>query len=818
MKQFLYHPSSKVGVDEFDEPQISVNIPRSDPKTDKSVSLICLQDYNENISPILPQQKWVKKGLQVLFYVSKFIKQMKNNSTKFKLKSLNSHMLSLIKDNASESNIFLNKSTTNTVIQEYLTSIGTFIPTLEPDSIFRILWLQFVLIISIVNIFYIPLKIGFQLNNYYLEQFPAWVFISDILLNLITAYYKKGENYFSLQGGMLWDILIVFPVFLPFDEAQYIQLLRITKVPQILENIEELLNPEERIKTLFQLFKAIFLIVFLTHFCACLWNLIGEYQQHIGQTSWLIKNDLLDADWITKYITSLYFSTVTTITVGYGDITPTTNLERIFVVVMILLVCGVLGYTISSIGNILKQLNEKEQNYKQKINSINRYLNKLKINKQLHLQIRKYFEYYVKKELDSNEIGEEYLRQLTQSLKEQLQVDLYFEVLLKSRIIKSLLSQETIKKLCQFIQVKKFQQDEIIVQKNDIANSLLFLHQGEVAITCKLYNHQGNYNGKETVISSINNCRALAEREFLTQQSYEYSIKANKYTKILYIRYQLSINRYEDLISVLGQEQEAQSFFMARDQQIFNEDSKQNIGNFCDICQWTHKFTKCPFVFYNPNYEKMRYNYKLNYNQERQPKFKRKLKKKPMEQIQDTKWKALTYLMDHNFIQTQELSQSNIDSLGLQIFFDHQKFKPQESLQLHTIQSDSSSSKESSKYKQKVPTMNQLMHQKISSQIMDQRISIYSSNKQHRATQLLQKKLSSKISKQNTENDMIKQIEQEMLQSQTQSEFQIDSYRNYIHYFTKFNIDDIALKNQVKNRNSKSNGLITTKLKMLRKK
>ena len=74
----------------------------------------------------------------------------------------------------------------------------------------------------------------------------------------------------------------------------------------------------------------------------------------MGQTSWLIKNELLDADWITKYITSLYFSTVTTITVGYGDITPTTNLERIFVVVMILLVCGVLGYTISSIGNILK--------------------------------------------------------------------------------------------------------------------------------------------------------------------------------------------------------------------------------------------------------------------------------------------------------------------------------------------------------------------------------------------------------------------------------------------------------------------------------
>ena len=79
-----------------------------------------------------------------------------------------------------------------------MTTIGTFIPTLEPDSIFRILWLLFVLIISIVNIFYIPLKIGFELNYAYLEFFPTWVFICDILLNLITAYYKKGEYYFSL--------------------------------------------------------------------------------------------------------------------------------------------------------------------------------------------------------------------------------------------------------------------------------------------------------------------------------------------------------------------------------------------------------------------------------------------------------------------------------------------------------------------------------------------------------------------------------------------------------------------------------------------
>lgn len=44
------------------------------------------------------------------------------------------------------------------------------------------------------------------------------------------------------------------------------------------------------------------------------------------------------------------------ITVGYGDVTPVTTAERISVIVVTVISCGVFAYAVNSIGNIIKEL------------------------------------------------------------------------------------------------------------------------------------------------------------------------------------------------------------------------------------------------------------------------------------------------------------------------------------------------------------------------------------------------------------------------------------------------------------------------------
>ena len=74
----------------------------------------------------------------------------------------------------------------------------------------------------------------------------------------------------------------------------------------------------------------LFLIVFyIAHFFSCTWYYIGLIDIS-NKNSWLNVKELNNESWEMKYVSSLYFSIVTMVTVGYGDISPTTLKEKNF--------------------------------------------------------------------------------------------------------------------------------------------------------------------------------------------------------------------------------------------------------------------------------------------------------------------------------------------------------------------------------------------------------------------------------------------------------------------------------------------------------
>ena len=52
------------------------------------------------------------------------------------------------------------------------------------------------------------------------------------------------------------------------------------------------------------------------------------------------------------------------ITVGYGDISPVNNNEKIYTIIITLISCGVFGYAINTIGSIFQKISMKEAEFK----------------------------------------------------------------------------------------------------------------------------------------------------------------------------------------------------------------------------------------------------------------------------------------------------------------------------------------------------------------------------------------------------------------------------------------------------------------------
>lgn len=64
------------------------------------------------------------------------------------------------------------------------------------------------------------------------------------------------------------------------------------------------------------------------------------------------------------------------ITVGYGDITPSTTLERGFVIIVTLLSCGVFAYSVNSIGSIISAITEINTTFKQRMSLLSIHMKK----------------------------------------------------------------------------------------------------------------------------------------------------------------------------------------------------------------------------------------------------------------------------------------------------------------------------------------------------------------------------------------------------------------------------------------------------------
>ncbi len=116
---------------------------------------------------------------------------------------------------------------------------------------------------------------------------------------------------------------------------------------------EELLT-NDTVRTMLDLVKLAAIVFIITHWSACMFYGVGYAELNTTPDCWIVRAQFQDVDdYEVLYVQSLYFAFLTIATIGYGDITPVTELEKICVIAILFCACAVFSYVVGYIASLV---------------------------------------------------------------------------------------------------------------------------------------------------------------------------------------------------------------------------------------------------------------------------------------------------------------------------------------------------------------------------------------------------------------------------------------------------------------------------------
>jgi hypothetical protein len=249
-------------------------------------------------------------------------------------------------------------------------------------------------------------------------------------------------------------------------------------------------------------------------------------------------------------------------TVGYGDIVPVTNNERLYSMFSMILACGIFAYVIGSIGTFLSSRFDDEMIFKQKIMYVDQFLRSNSMNKNVRIKVRRYLEHVLERKREQKIDEAQVLDLLNKNLKEEIIMHLN-GLLLKNGSFSSIARfDEFCLMLTSMMKVETLNPGDVIFHKGDLSLRLYFINSGivtiydqETKLVFKELDSKYNY-GSFGEIGFFSGMRRCTSAESLTFVKITY-IFLNVFKEMAYKLKQMKINKFlefEEEINTLRKE------------------------------------------------------------------------------------------------------------------------------------------------------------------------------------------------------------------------------------------------------------------------
>lgn len=220
-------------------------------------------------------------------------------------------------------------------------------------------------------------------NTAYLDRrLETYVFLRP----LIAKNYLKFWFWVDLVSTIPWDdvvsLLATTPSGTNLSAVRAVRIFRLGRLAKLqrINKLSEYLEEKMGIGPSLMLLLVLLLqIFFVAHVFACFWHFLALPTNAHGR-SWMTEGGFELETQRQQYIASLYYTIVTMLTVGYGDIHPTNVHERAFSVIMMLSGGVIFGALLSKVASVIEKRQPQARAFKENMDEVGKILSVLSAN------------------------------------------------------------------------------------------------------------------------------------------------------------------------------------------------------------------------------------------------------------------------------------------------------------------------------------------------------------------------------------------------------------------------------------------------------
>lgn len=344
------------------------------------------------------------------------------------------------------------------------------------------------------------------------------IFIADVILHLknsplirVSSGYSADEHnagkkyrksyWFPLDimASIPFDIIVaILGLGTGFTVLRLLRLFRLIRIIKLFELFGsfELLPRHVRAAYIF------FWVSLFVHWIACGWLVLTP--AHAGVDRW------------TEYNIALYWAITTLTTIGYGDITPVSNLGRIYTMIIMITGVGLYGVVIGNFSKMLLEADRHKQAAKEKLSDLNLLMRHYEVPKNLQREVHAFYSHLLNKRISEND--HKLISVLPRSLQDDLRV--YMSVSLIGLLpLFSRATKDCLRFLATKLEPAVFSPGESIIKAGEEGHEMYIIGHGIVEVT----------TDEQTVVATLKDGEFFGEIALLQKVTRTANVRAKTY-------------------------------------------------------------------------------------------------------------------------------------------------------------------------------------------------------------------------------------------------------------------------------------------------